>query len=468
MRKKRRDIPASNQILVLAGPKGGVGRTTVAAELAYALASKDKRVLVVDLDAFGQGLRFELEMPPQTLQDATEFAPVPTSTPNLDTVLLNPKVSQLQGLVDRLHTMPYDVVIIDLRPEFSARDSRLFLLADVPVVLANGEPSSLWAAAQWIRYAIVAHLEHTPGMDDVLPYILPVRDAWDFVSVYRSLPADSQEKFVAAVSGFRSAFLLNGRREGSEVMQSDALCHAWGMQFGANVQVFGTLAYHERRWFFIRKHAVNNHMPQEGSIPLDLEPIVEQLIAGFRFDPQPCLPLLNVQANPRAFLRVDTFEETRQAYRKLWEGYRRENGLVSAVLPAETIKQTVVLLETAYRRAGMEAENAQAAERAPVISEPDLPVVSRELSGMFAAVKAYDAAQCPAEAGDWLAQKRCDAGMTPKELSLQTRIPLKIIEQLERRDVEGLSPPRLQAYLFEIAKVLEIPLEEVRRQFGFK
>lgn len=472
MRRRRRESDSLGQIICLAGPKGGVGRSSVTVEMARSLALRDKRVLVVDLDVYGQGLSFLLGTPPLLLQDASEFTPSHSPLAHVACVLLSPNVSQIEALFDHVRKL-YDFIIFDLRPDYSARDIMLFLNADIPVLISQGEESSLFAATQWIRHSVVSLLQSTPDNIDIMPSILPHQEMWQFVDIYQSLAPQLQAKFVNVLADFRCAFLLNGRREHSESMQSEALCHAWGMQLGVGVSYLGSIGYEERRWFFMRKHAPDTHVPHENSMAGDMDGIARRLCEGNVIKPSCCLPIIDVQTNPRSFLGAQAFDEARQNYRKLWEGYRREGGLVSCILTPDMIAQTVSLLENANRRAAIEAEtNTESSQNpnklAPKTEPIEITEVTRKLSGSFAAaVRHYDPESCQVGAGIWLAQAREKAQISIKMLSLRTRIPPKCIERIEAQDLEDIPPARLQAYLFEIAKALDIKLDEVRSQFGF-
>jgi chromosome partitioning protein len=55
--------------VAVAMAKGGVGKTTTAVKLAHGLASRGKRVLLVDCDTQGQVARFLGEKPPWGLYE---------------------------------------------------------------------------------------------------------------------------------------------------------------------------------------------------------------------------------------------------------------------------------------------------------------------------------------------------------------------------------------------------------------
>jgi hypothetical protein len=93
---------------------------------------------------------------------------------------------------------------------------------------------------------------------------------------------------------------------------------------------------------------------------------------------------------------------------------------------------------------------------------------SRRLADRFSAISGYEPSQSDVNAGDWLRLCRENMGMTTAMLAVKTRISTRILEQIERRELDAFSSAHLQAYLFEIAKALSLPLDEVRNKFGFR
>ena len=336
--------------------------------------------------------------------------------------------------------------------------------ADFPILLVNAEPATIQAATIWLRQVIVRHIENQPDLDELVSRFSPCRDTWDFDAFYANLPADLQRQFVQELGRFRCALLVNLRREHSEEMQGIALSHAIGILLGANIEFLGTIPVDERRWFFTRRLADVSLFNREDPLVHEMDEMARDRLSKELFKPRVCLPLIHAQTQPRDYLRVETPEAARHAYRQLWEGYRRENGLVSNILTPEQITKIVYQLEMAYRNA--EAEPATAAPQ-ETADAPESPVLTRSFSNAFVAVKNYDPAQCPKDAGQWLQTQRTNAGFSISQLALRTRLPKKVLESLENRELESIPALRLQAYLFEIGKVLNIDIAEMRQKFGF-
>lgn len=455
----------TSRIIAFAGPKGGCGRSTCTVSLARALASRDRRVLIVDNNGFAGGLAPLVDLPRQNVQDAYHFKPASTPNPNLDLVTIAPVRDSIDELFDHWRkTYEYDDIIIDLRSGFGAEPCDLFIHADIPVLIVNAEPATIQLATIWLRQVMIRHIEAHHEFGDLISHFSDCRDTWTFSSVYDNLPPLLQQQFISSIDTFRCALLFNHLRENSEELQGMALCHAFGVCLGANIEWLGSLSFDDRRWFFSRRLADVSLFNREDPMVREWDTLAREKFHDDLFKKRPCLPLLNPQSNPRQYLLVETAEEARKSYRLLWEGYRRENGLVTCLFPANEIVKIIANLEIAYRNADVEPSVMQVSS--PEQNSPERSVVTRLFSDTFAAVKSYDPAACSPNAGLWLQTKRKNAGLSVAQLALKTRIPKKVIENLEKCDLAQLSAVRLQAYLFEIARAIEIDLDELRHQFG--
>ena len=435
------------RIIAIAGPKGGIGRSTCTVVLARAFAALDSRVLIVDTNGFAGGLSALVDLPPQSPQGTTLFIPVHTSVKNIDLVAIQPSRDSVETQLDNLRKSSYDEVILDLGSGFGRASFDAFLNADLPLLLADPEPASIHLATLWLRQICVRFVEIREP--ECAPYIVPPND-WAFMSAYQNMPVALQARFAKTIESFRCLFVLNRRRENSEILQSQALCHAWGMLLGLNIRFAGSLQFDERRWFFARQLADVSLFKREDPMVRECDEMIRTRLNNEHFLPQSCLPLLNAQQQPRQVLRVETADEARQVYRQLWEGYRRDNGMVAQILKPETIAEIIAQLEIARRRAEMDPEPEPQTASRPHVAE-----------------RQFAPDSCPPDAGKWLAEKRETLAITRPQIALKTRIPQKVIEKLEQCDLSGLTPARLQAYLVEIAKVLAIDPDEIRRRFGF-
>lgn len=480
----------SPKIIAVAGPKGGCGKTILSAGLARVLASQGNHVLLVDLDQFGQNAAFSLDVTPDEV--AIENTPpmsvraysnndnivndCPASghqpltlrrTPYKTLSLTSPPLDDIPALIERFRTYQTDIVIVDMAPRYHFAD--IFDAADQAILVATPEPASIFSATQWIRYVISNRF-----VEDHILAAACQGPSWRFDSALSQLPENLHTRFLNSVTSKQIHFVLNQRREGSEITQAQALCHAWSVLLGPDVRFLGSLHFEERRWFYTRKFTPDDPLAQEESIRSELETIAH-LLTAHDFPKRPCLALAQPLRDARDFLTLAQDEEPRHAYRRLYEGYRRENGLVSWAVPPDFLRKMMNSLDAAWQHLHHELTHSQ---ETPCVSKPkissvdappkNLPAVTRRLSGTFARVSDYNPEHSELNAGQWLRAARENTGTSIPELACKTRIPIKILDQIENRDIKNITPSHLQAFLFEITKALGLPLDEVRTKFGFK
>lgn len=444
------------RIIVIASPKGGIGRSACAMTMSKALVGRDRKVLLIDLSPWG-ALAQCIDLQESRKQKIDNLMPLKASLDGLYYAQIELDASD--AIISHLRVLQdYDDIIIDTLPGNSPISSELFLRADMPILMADPEPTSIRQATTWLRISFIRYIERFAENTDLARIIRVKSDSWTFREISMLLTPQEVAHFVRELSAFRCAFLLNNRRENSETLQSRALCHAWGAQLGMNIQFLGSLAYDERRWFFARSLADVTLFMREDPLVREMDEIIQKSMNDMHFDELPCLPLVDPQMHPRQFLRVSTPEEARQAYRILWEGYRRENGLVANILKRDEIAEIIVQLETAYKRSEIAPESEAAVSPDPV---------TRDLSNTFAAAKCTPQ-PCDSDAGSWLKQCREAQGMTFGQLSLKTRISSRILEKLEEMNIADIPTARLQAYLFETAKALDISFDELKSKYGIQ
>lgn len=175
------DPAATPKIWAIGGGKGGVGKSVVASNLAVCMARLGRRVVIVDGDLGGANLDtlFGCPRPARTLADffargvdrLADIA-VPTGVEGLALVAgdadtlgsANPAHAQKQKLVRHLKTLPCDLVIVDLGAGTSFNTLDLYLAADVGIVVATAEPTSVQNAFAFIKTATLRALEQRTGV----------------------------------------------------------------------------------------------------------------------------------------------------------------------------------------------------------------------------------------------------------------------------------------------------------------
>ena len=491
--------------IAIAGPKGGIGRTTSAVTLGRALAAKGRHTIIVDTAPHASDAAVFLEL------DNAAQTPVHTCVDDLDFAWYRaPSVDD--AFMRRF--AQYDDVVFDCAGGFDDTAIRLFVRADFPILLTSPEPAAIRQTTSWIRRSFVASVP-----DHCRDVVRALGTDWTFADV-SVLPATQRNAFCDAVSQYRCGIVLNHRREQNEIYQSQALCHAWGILLGVDVRFLGSIAADDRRWFFARNLADVSLLLRDDPIVRDWDYLVRSALDDAVFADPSCLPMLRVPGQSRKYLRVQTVEEARSAYRMLWEGYRRENGFVASILAKDEIARTISQLEIAYRNADEDTKPHSVATSgdsvtpsavsrsglstvpassptplasAPALSivpttsattpiaattptittttptattTPSMPILRAQTVRPTAREAAAPNAPNATDAGAWIAQLRASAGLSLLQLAMRTRISPKLLEKLETGDTDGISRAHLVAYLGEIATVLRLPEATLRSKFG--
>jgi pilus assembly protein CpaE len=160
------------QVVAVFNPKGGVGKTMIAVNLAAALVARGKRVLIVDADTVTGHIptslgmdgvptvvdlwRDELDGGPvlsfdeQASAHASGLKVLPLSSSPIHTEVLDPE-RIAQGLVQARRAA--DVVIVDLHPSYSPLNRAVFDMADRIIVPVTPDLAAIRAVIKLVEVA---------------------------------------------------------------------------------------------------------------------------------------------------------------------------------------------------------------------------------------------------------------------------------------------------------------------------
>lgn len=454
----RQRQPDEPRIVALAGGGGGVGRSTLAAEVARCLARRGRKVLIVDTDPTSptQHVRFGLEADDLAdlearFSDDAPLAPLIVPGDRKRPALLplalvrrrpftRPELRP-EALVARLRALDFDLVLLDLPAGADPVWTGLFVESDVPVLVAATEATSLLATTQTLRHALVHALLRHPDAAEQQEAVADVIDGLPAAFDADTLRARLDERQLGGLldrmrGAFETYLVLLRTRELAERELAPVIAWAWARRLGHRPRPLGCIDQDERRWFHLRQDETSPAMTADGGFGNQAEELAKRLmdiesvdaVTPHAADPSAPWELLGVAPDaPDADVRL--------AYRRLWEGLRRESSTTRTLLSSSQRERFLKELEDANPAIQTWlAERGNGDDAAPTVERP---------TGTHPGLRVRDARQA--------------SGLGLRELSLRTRIGLRYLEAIEAFEVEALPRPvYLRGYLREIARCVGV------------
>lgn len=237
--------------LAIVGPKGGVGKSIISANLAIALARMGKRVVAVDLDLGAANLHaiFGLRESGYTLDDF-----IMNKVDNLAEVVLKTGIDNLGmisgGDVPGIANMPYqrkmklighllklesDVLILDLGAGASNNVVDFLLIAQKGVIVTTPEVPSLLNVYSFIKTTVFRRLafffkhNDSPDLLDLLekarsPEKYPALKSMEgFFQEARKIDAETADLAAGILAGFQFFVLVNRVQGGTDAKAGEAI-----------------------------------------------------------------------------------------------------------------------------------------------------------------------------------------------------------------------------------------------------
>lgn len=367
-------------VVAFGGGKGGVGRSTLCAEVARSIARRDERVLCVDA-AWGcptlhtlmsvDEPRFDLDDGQHVAlgEQGSHIADFIQNTDHDNMWLaslaagrqypyLRPDLSAY-GLIDQLHSLDFDWVFLDLAPGLDPFDVGLFTLSDIPIAVATPEPGAVRVNTQFLRNALFQAVRYHPDAgghrEAVHETLFRQRLDLSVESVIEAAENDAVADIVReSADRFEPYLVVNLVREGAEQDLGFVLCHAWYRALELFPRMLASIDYENRQWFYHRRSGGSNAVRSDEALSRDIETLAQSVldisVVDARF-PRPIPrddelhPALRLGISPDS-----SRNEVRQHCRRLWEGYKREQAVDVIFGDDETRSEIAETLETLYRK----------------------------------------------------------------------------------------------------------------------
>jgi len=167
-------VDNGNNITAILGPKGGVGKSTISANLAIALSRMGKKVVAVDLDLGASNLHaiFGMRGSPKSLSDFIQnrvknLADIISTTSIGDLGIIcggdDPGIANMpyqkkMKLIRHLSSLNYDRVLLDLAPGTSFNVLDFSIIAQQALLVTTCEVPSLLNAYSFIKSELFRRL----------------------------------------------------------------------------------------------------------------------------------------------------------------------------------------------------------------------------------------------------------------------------------------------------------------------
>ncbi len=263
-------------MVAIAGGKGGVGKSLVAANVGIFLATLGKRVVLVDASFGAANLHIFAGVPRPTRSLFEYLENGEGSLADLAVVTHVPGVRLIGGVNDppwvaaldverarslaaALRELPADWVVVDLGPGLNRATIELFLEADIELLVAVPDPTSIELMHRFVKAAFLAHLdrsglghlaaesadplEHEQGTPSALEIYLD--------SVERE--ADEVPDLRAAILSFAPHLIINSARSKSDMELGRAVASVVRRRLGVPLRYLGHLEYDEAVWASTRR-----------------------------------------------------------------------------------------------------------------------------------------------------------------------------------------------------------------------
>jgi flagellar biosynthesis protein FlhG len=491
-------MSAQPQVVAVGGGKGGVGKSLLAANLGIFLATLGKKVTVIDTALGTPNLHLfcGVPRPSRTLAEAVAgkapLAELSVSTPVSGMRLVagasdpawiaDADVVVVQELLAQARTLPCDWVVLDLGPGMSAGVLELFLGADVGIVAAVADPTSVELMYRFVR-AVFLHRLRQLGLGELADRAASPRSRDGGIVGPLDLylgAVETGDAYVehlrAAILGFAPQLVINAARSKHDMELGRAITGAARRRLGVPMSYLGHLEYDEAVWASTRRRRPLLVEHPEARITKCIEKVTRGLLAvrppagdGDVLPSDSHYDLLEVA--PTA-----SFEDIRRANRRIRDIYGAESIAIAGLYdPAglEAVHRRLDLAYTTLMDAAKRKEYDQELfpDGIPMPLSPGPSTPAGELMPRVERVEVPAALRPPMPelgprtefSGAVLRQIREALGIELREVAERSKIGIAYLQSLENDAFAKLpAPVYVRGFLTEYARILGLDAERVK------
>jgi len=360
------------RIVAVGGAKGGTGKSLVAANLGIFLSTLGKQVTLIDA-AFGSPNLHQfvgVPRPSRTLSDMLGNNSVPLDHVVVETGIsglglvagegdpawaANPKSAQINKLIARIRQLEGDYVVIDLGAGCSGVTLDLFLLADVGIVVAVPEPTSVELAYRFLRAGFVRRLRKVGvgAATDIPAEELRLFEGGipapsDIYERVRELDDGVAERVLTEMGHYRPRFVVNNVRSKADMALCKDMARAVQRRMGVPAEAFGHIEYDDTVAVAVRRRRPLLVEHPESRVGRCIERLTRKLLSHDTTE----LPALGATGDSYYdLLEIEpsaTDEEIRRANRRIREIYARDSLVVGALYNKARLDDIHLRIDEAY------------------------------------------------------------------------------------------------------------------------
>lgn len=466
------------RILAIGGPKGGVGKSVFASNIAIYLASIGRRVLVVDADRAGANLHTLVGGPPSPSPGTHD-----TAVPGLRLVVTGVDEglrarrapTSLSALFADLRAREADYAVVDLGSLTTRSAIDAFLAADTQVIVTLPEPTALEGTYRFLARAFLRALATGLGPSNdrraLVTFARRLGGAPAPLDLWRALEDDGHplaDRVRERMETFHPALVLNQTRLRADLEVGDALKTVIRRRFGLTLEYLGHIEHDDTVWSAVRARKLLLIESPGTKAAKNVEKIARRILgiesgkvkpAQRTVPPESHHDLLEVE-------RGATDEEVRRAYKRARDIYAAD-ALVcySLFTPAELehVRSRLdeafdVLLDPARRR-------PYELSVFPPSPEHEAPP-SERMSDLDPLPPAPEITPDTDFTGALLRAVRHSKGIRLEEISNKTKIGLNYLSAIENDDFPSLpAAVYVRGFVTELAKALRLDATQVARTY---